>query len=99
MVENVRQPPFKGANETIVIALVIPAFTPVHVVLPEHHEVGIVRQMGEKVKREGEKAGTGDGGTRRWGDGGTRRKSPRVSASPHLPISPSAQLHVDSLKL
>jgi hypothetical protein len=30
--------------------LVVPAFTPVHVVLPEHHELGIVRQIGRKVK-------------------------------------------------
>jgi hypothetical protein len=50
MVENVRQTPFKGANETIIVALVIPAFPPVHVVLPESHELGIVRQIGGKVK-------------------------------------------------
>jgi hypothetical protein len=35
MVENVRQTPVKGAYETIIVALVVPAFTPVHVVLPE----------------------------------------------------------------
>ncbi len=50
MVENVRQTPFKGTHETIIVALVVPAFTPVHVVLPERHEVGIVRQIGGKVK-------------------------------------------------
>ena len=51
MVEDVRQTPFKRANETIVVALVIPAFPPVHVVLPETHELGILRQIGGKSKK------------------------------------------------
>ena len=50
MVDDVRQTPLKWPHKPVVVALVIPAFTPVHVVLPERHEVGIVRQIGGKVK-------------------------------------------------
>ena len=53
VVDDVRQTPLKRADKTIVIALVIPAFTPVHVVLPEIHELGILRQMVRKVKDSG----------------------------------------------
>jgi len=51
MVDDVRQTPFKRAHQTIVVALVIPAFPPVHVVLPERHKLGILRQIGGKSKR------------------------------------------------
>ncbi len=51
VVDDVRQTPIKGTDETIVVALVVPAFTPVHVVLPESHELGIVRQIGGKSKK------------------------------------------------
>jgi hypothetical protein len=46
VIDNVRQTPIKWADETIIVALVVPAFTPVHVVLPDRHELGIVRQVG-----------------------------------------------------
>ena len=37
MIDDVRQTPFKRPDQAIVIFLVIPALTPVHVILPDRH--------------------------------------------------------------
>jgi hypothetical protein len=37
VVEDVRESPIEGQHPTVVIAPVIPAFPPVHVVLPKAH--------------------------------------------------------------
>jgi hypothetical protein len=35
VVDDVLQPPIQGTDEAIIVALVVPAFTPVHVILPK----------------------------------------------------------------
>jgi hypothetical protein len=53
MIDNVGQSPLEWAYQSVVVQLVVPAFTPVHVVLPEfHRESSKKMQMLKQMRRE-----------------------------------------------